>query len=417
MTKLPADQAMRDLIATATGETLFVEAGAGTGKTTALVARVLALIEEGMPIEHITAITFTEKAASELGEKIRQRLEEKLETAEKAHAPNTELLRKAVQGLDQAAIQTLHGFAMRILSLYPLEAGLPPRIRLRDEVEAGLAFQERWQRFQDELLASPTHGRQLLRGLTIGLRLRDLEDTAERLNESWERLAAAELPNVPEPRLDPQRILAPIAEVEAARRPVNNDGLGKRLDSLGSYLEALRGLDEGWLQAAGEGRESLDLDFLRLLARMPVITSLTSTRGLGNKNDWKDIERVRSLMREAEEARVDMLDGTRNAVLCAILPAIREFVLNGAEERRRLGELEYHDLLVRARDLLRANEEVRSALHQRFRRILIDEFQDTDPIQIELAASLASNEPVVSWESAVTEPGRLLFVGDPKQSI
>src|SRR5688500_3697785 len=130
VTKL-SDTDARNLVETATGETLFVEAGAGTGKTTALVSRIVSLVREGVPITSIAAITFTEKAASELSERVRRRLEE---AAEADASASGETFRQAIRDLDQAAIQTLHSFAMRILSLYPLEAGLPPQLRLRDSV-------------------------------------------------------------------------------------------------------------------------------------------------------------------------------------------------------------------------------------------------------------------------------------------
>jgi len=414
-----SDAAARELIETATNDTLFVEAGAGTGKTTALVSRVLALVREGVPISAVAAITFTEKAASELSERVRKRVEQEAEKATGGAKPRFE---QAIRDLDQAAIQTLHSFAMRILSLYPLEAGLPPRLSLRDDVAAKMAFQERWQRFQDSLLGDPALERHLLRGLTAGLRLRDLREVAENFNENWERLQSVELPACAQPELEPWRIYEAVDAVSAQRRPGADDSLSRKLDGLVGYVGFLRGLG-GQLQAASDpdARASLEVDLLRLLTKMPSITTSSSggPNRLGQARQWPDIGEARALMDEAEAARREMLDGTRSAVICALLPRIRDFVLEGAAERRRLGELEFHDLLVLARDLLRNNTDVRRALHVRFQRILIDEFQDTDPIQVELAALLASREGDAPshWDAAATEPGRLFFVGDPKQSI
>src|SRR4029079_11120623 len=168
----PADNAARQLIRSETGRTLFVEAGAGTGKTTELVARIVALVAAGTPITAIAAITFTEKAAAELAERVRRRLE-----IEAARGPAATRERFTVAGgdLDNAAIQTLHSFAMRILGLHPLESGLPPEISLRDDVEAKLAFGERWDSFVDRLLEDPALEETLLRGLTVNLRLADLK--------------------------------------------------------------------------------------------------------------------------------------------------------------------------------------------------------------------------------------------------
>ncbi len=103
---------------------------------------------------------------------------------------------------------------------------------------------------------------------------------------------------------------------------------------------------------------------------------------------------------------------------------LRGFTLEAAEERRRAGRLEFHDLLVRARALLRdpvGGEAVRAGLHDRYRRLLLDEFQDTDPIQVELATLIAAapgqRVDGVPWSSLDVVPGHLFFVGDPKQSI
>ena len=93
--------------------------------------------------------------------------------------------------------------------------------------------------------------------------------------------------------------------------------------------------------------------------------------------------------------------------ICAPLyNAIREFVLDYADERRRRGRLGFQDLLVHCRTLLRDNPEVAARIRERYRFLLIDEFQDTDPLQTEIADAIAGDEE-----------GRLFFVGDPKQSI
>ena len=387
------DEQSRIEIERATNETLFVEAGAGTGKTTALVSRILALIREGVPVSEIAAITFTEKAAAELSERVRKGLEKANKSERDPELK--ERIAAAIDGLDGAAIQTLHSFAMRILSLYPLEAGLPPRLSLRDDVQATLAFRERWDRFRDELLESPELERALLRGLTVGLRLRDLQEIADIFNDNWERVADIGMPDASEPVLDPDDIYGPVAAVMAMRRPGTSDGLTRKLDSIGSFIESLPTVAQRIRQAESVAeKETAEVDFLRLLARMPPITTsstgVSKTGNLGAKGNWDDVEAARDAMRDAETARRAMLDQTRSWVLCQLLPKVRDFVVASAAERRAAGELEFHDLLVLARDLLRDNAEVRAAMHRRFRRVLIDEFQDTDPIQVELAALLAS---------------------------
>ena len=142
---VPPDEAERLRIREELNTTLFVEAGAGAGKTSSLVARIVNLVESGVPITGIAAITFTEKAAAELRSRVREQLG--LAGSENAHA--------ALEHLDHAPIGTLHSFARRILFEYPIEAGLPPGFSVLDELESGLAFEEQWDDLLDRLLDSP----------------------------------------------------------------------------------------------------------------------------------------------------------------------------------------------------------------------------------------------------------------------
>ena len=123
---VPTDQAERDRIAGDLATTLFVEAGAGTGKTRALVDRIVSLVVSGIPVEHIAAIPFTDRAATELRDRVRRHLEA-LTTEEGAKG---ESAARALIELDGAALCTLHAFAQRILVEHPIEAGLPPAVEL-----------------------------------------------------------------------------------------------------------------------------------------------------------------------------------------------------------------------------------------------------------------------------------------------
>jgi ATP-dependent exoDNAse (exonuclease V) beta subunit len=120
-----ADEAARRSIRNDTGATLFVEAGAGSGKTSVLVSRAQTLaLEDGIPIANIAAVTFTERAASELRDRLRARLEQAALHTTRAEQRKRALA--ALDDLDTAAIGTLHSFAQRILSEHPIEAGIPP---------------------------------------------------------------------------------------------------------------------------------------------------------------------------------------------------------------------------------------------------------------------------------------------------
>src|SRR5690606_28364683 len=118
------------------------EAGAGAGKTSSLVGRIVALVRSGVDIGSIAAITFTEKAAAELRHRARAELV--------AAGEN-----RAAAGIDHAPIGTLHAFARRLLTDFPIAAGLPPGFTVLDELESHLAFEERWETLLDGLLDDP----------------------------------------------------------------------------------------------------------------------------------------------------------------------------------------------------------------------------------------------------------------------
>ncbi|MGH8986401.1 MAG: UvrD-helicase domain-containing protein, partial [Acidimicrobiia bacterium] len=114
------------------------------------------------------------------------------------------------------------------------------------------------------------------------------------------------------------------------------------------------------------------------------------------------------------------LTALRRGVVAALVARVHDFALAFADERRRDGRLEFHDLLVFARELLRRRADVREELTDRFAVLLVDEFQDTDPLQIEIAVLVATRDPAAGtkpWHEVAIEPGRLFLVGDPKQSI
>src|ERR1700689_1478530 len=178
-TRPPApDQAARQRITKDLETTLFVEAGAGSGKTSALVDRVLALVTSGRAeLRSIAAITFTEKAGAELRDRIRRELERRAE--DDSDGKVGELCRTALEQLDGAAIGTLHAFAQRLLSEHPVEAGLPPRVEVLDEVSSKVAFERRWSTFRDEMLADPALERTILLLLASGVRHGALQSVAE----------------------------------------------------------------------------------------------------------------------------------------------------------------------------------------------------------------------------------------------
>ncbi|MEI6453015.1 MAG: UvrD-helicase domain-containing protein, partial [Actinomycetes bacterium] len=134
----------------------------------------------------------------------------------------------------------------------------------------------------------------------------------------------------------------------------------------------------------------------------------------GSKKVWEDPKAVRDQIKDLAALRDDL----GKMLFFAALDAVCERVLSEAEHRRASGRLTFQDLLVMARQLLQSKPEVLEILHQRYRWIMVDEFQDTDPIQLDLVVWIAANEAIKPANP--TDPrtaSRLFFVGDPKQSI
>ena len=147
-----SDQSVRDRV-THDHETLFaVDAGAGTGKTTLLVSRLIALLlEKEASLGRIAAITFTEKAAAELSERLRSKLEEALAVNPTQKA----LILKALEDMERAPISTIHSFCAALLREYPVEAGVDPQFTLLDEVQSGAFESQTWEHWLKKNLSHP----------------------------------------------------------------------------------------------------------------------------------------------------------------------------------------------------------------------------------------------------------------------
>lgn len=412
---IPPDQEARNRIAKDLGATLFVEAGAGTGKTSALVDRVLALVIGGQAeLEAIAAITFTDKAAAELRARVRRQLEERT-----IASPDQDARVRCAAALDQldgAAIGTLHSFAQRLLSEHPVEAGLPPRVEVLDEVSSAVAFERRWRGFRDELLADPGLERSILLLVASGVRMSALHALAVAFNDNWDMVEERVDDDETEPPTvrdlaDPA--LDAIADVckEPCRDPA--DKLRVRLDEIAGWVAGVRGIHD-------------ELELLEALADEKARPSF-KVGGSGKRGNFDtDVKSLQATVRAAGERLDGVCSAIKSACVSRLAVAIRRFILDSADERRRAGQLEFHDLLVMARALLRDPEHgagVRARLHTRYQRLLLDEFQDTDPIQIELAVRIAAADPtsdpagLAPWGEVSVTPGQLFLVGDPKQSI
>jgi ATP-dependent exoDNAse (exonuclease V) beta subunit len=395
------DADAREQIRSDTSETLFVEAGAGSGKTHALVDRVTTLVlRDGVPLSTIAAVTFTEKAGAEL----RDRLRVEFEKARKG--PDRRLADEALDDLDSASIGTLHSFAQQLLLAHPIEAGLPPLIEVLDEVGSSVAFEERWAELQQQLLDDDSIAEPLLLAMAVGVELKHLRSLARLFGNDWDLIGDRVLVDPPElvEMPDLTGLVAAAAKIGAVAADCldSEDRLLPKVDQIREF---------GTMLGAATDQETQ-------LAILQTLRVLKVGR-IGRKENWPDITKVRGDCTEVVEVAGSLVELLLDACLRHLSHWVAVRVLESAELRRAEGRLEFHDLLVLARDLLRRDPSVRSALQERYQRLLLDEFQDTDPIQIELAVRIAggAEADAPDWRDVEVPPGRLFVVGDPKQSI
>jgi ATP-dependent exoDNAse (exonuclease V) beta subunit len=424
-----ADISVRERIRKELDTTLIVEAAAGTGKTTELIERILSGVISGrISLASMVAVTFTDFAAGEL--KLRLRLA--LEQARQEHGRETEtysLLTQAVCELEEARIGTIHSFCADILREHPVEAAIDPLFEVAPDDLTYPLFDLAFDRWFERQLAAPGEGvRRILRrpqrkeftgGRSPTLSRRPIEMGPKRIL----RRAAWEL-------LKERDFATPWRQPEGFARETEIDALIVEMNALGEWSET--GDQDQW--------------FTKSLAYLKqFVAELTRIESLGEPRDYDGIEaRLFGLLagwksknykgyfpqdgfpREELRRRRDEFKLRIEAFIdkagADLAPRLRQELWWLVDEFERLkeraGYLDFLDLLVRARNLIRDNRQIRVQLQQQHTHIFVDEFQDTDPLQAEILMLLSADQPEENnWRNARPVPGKLFIVGDPKQSI
>ena len=402
MTAGLTDEIARERIAGELGSNLGVEAGAGTGKTTVLVDRVTNVLASGKAtVDELVVITFTEKAAAELSTRVRDALERRAGTTT---GPERERVLAAARDLYRCHIETIHSFATAMLRERPVEARLDPLFDVVDGLAGSLSFDTAYEAFQDELLSSPTQ--ELDRALRRGLGLDEIREACELINQ-YRYLRPLDLPSHDDGELGAHLAeFRRIADELSALLVACDPGDDRAVDVVEGIVEWVAELEALETEAERE---------FRLLHRPRAYTHLS----VGSKANWGEgKEDLKTLQQEYRDAHEASQDGLRTDALLSLLPRIEQFVDDYERQRRKDGEADFDDLLFWAAELLRTSRPARDYFRRRYRVALIDEFQDTDPVQAELALLLTSNqEPDGDWRELRPAAGRLTVVGDPKQSI
>ena len=414
----PQDQYHRTRIANDLATTLFVKAGAGTGKTTSLVNRVYSLVVDGgVGLHEIGAITFTNKAASELRHRIRQKLQDALSSNDDGH----EVLRRAIDALPSAMIGTIHAFAKELLESYGSAIGLPLVFRVMQDVPARVFFDEAWSKFVEGLFADPKVRESMAWLVETGVSTTEMRELARILDDSTH----AVLPSAPATTYGPISLDGFESEIKALAACFIDLG---EVEGLSVALDLDDRLAARIVEIVHGGRRILELVEAGELGLAMILVSdrhfpkLPSFKvgNLGKKDSWPGsvgVKGVRERVVLAGAALQACVGLIRTRVLEAAFGMISVFVAELSERRISEGLVTFNDLLTLSVRLVEtADQKTLSEIQGRFKVLLVDEFQDTDPRQLRLISRVAgvSDESVFGGD---LELAPLFFVGDPRQSI
>jgi len=457
----PIDNDTRKLAVSEQDKNIVVTAGAGTGKTTLLVNRMLHLLlghrrfqTEESPILRIVAMTFTEKAASEMKIRLMQELEkivsfingytsqgDEKKTEERLsdirdlyHTTHGEIERRAkksLEDIDKALIGTIHSFAAYILRLYPIESGVVPGFVVDEGDIFDELFDKEWTKWLETELALNSPHANTWKCVLKRTDMESLKELAKRLsgftiplNSLTIDVGNKSVIDHPHPNPPPspggrgiggggaallhppniQSLADPLINkinevVSYCEKPKNN--LLTQLHELSKILESVKEQGIGYLNTL-----EYDLDKKPSEAK----AGWTDEGFLAAQELVKKCHTLLKKLKTVDDSFVTTTIGL-------ILPFAKAFRQTYLSQ----GYVSFDGLLTMTRDLLqnKAFRYIRERLKNEFRAILVDEFQDTDPIQYEIVLFLSETLGHYSKDArkVTLEPGKLFIVGDPKQSI
>jgi len=411
--------------------TLLVEAAAGTGKTSLLAGRAVMLLAAGTKPHSIAAITFTELAAGELRQRVAQYLEALLAGSvpdelrlclPKGPTPTQQAaLREAVSRLDELTCSTIHGFCHDLLRTYSVEAGVDPGAEVLDRDQADFVFDAIFDQWWKNRLnnSRPDHDPVALIARKDPTGAEDFLRKFAKFRRQYRNARPAP------PDLDPSADLDFVESVHEFRRwfnrvraPADADAEVSGLERLASHFdnrfEPLPNFEKLWDLAHPTWlpimrRDSFDLhDYRR--------RSLWKRLG-GKEHGDRLADQAEEHYGRCREAYGILMGRTATAIASVFSAELDDLLSEYEAFKRRAAVLDFDDLLFTCRDILRAHGAVRRAAADRYSRVLVDEFQDTDPIQAEIIFLLSTEEGPEIWHNRRLVPGHLFLVGDPKQAI
>ena len=434
-----ADHAAREEAIANHGRSCLVEAGAGSGKTAIIAGRIAMMLADGIEPKSIAAVTFTEFAASELLIRVREfaselaagriPLELRIALPDGLTEDQRRHLDAAIERIDELTCSTIHGFCQRLIKPYPVEAGIDPGATVMDSDQADLAFSEivdSWLR--EELVGEAG-------GLLAELALQNAGETL--------RLMDMILGHLRSHRViigDTPRDLAPL--VTAFRKAC--DDFKAFVQDANVHEEETTAIADLFAElacishhpTAETAAELVELLVVRPPSPSVLCTASGDFRKYRKKSKWAEAAKREGLAKadgerlnyraaahyvECCETWTELLQAAASRILSELIDLARPVMERFRDYKRSAALLDFDDLIFAARDLLRDHDEVRRALARRFSHVLVDEFQDTDPLQTEIFWRLCGDPPSGGanddWTQFQIRPGALFLVGDPKQAI
>ncbi len=383
---------------------IFVEAGAGSGKTASLVKRMLSLVRTGAcTVDQIAAITFTRKAAGELSQRLQVELEKAVPAESDPEA--RQRLEQGLTNLNRCFTGTIHSFCAALLRERPVEAGLAPDFTEIEGLDEELLEKQAWEEYLSNLNINAPHRIREMQRLDLSplqlfeaYRQLNLYPDVEKVRQP------APFPVIPP---DARQQLKQLVDLARPYLPASEPARG--WDKLQAKIRRI--MFKLWIEDLND-----DLNLLRLY------TELNRSQATSYQNRWLSKDGAKEVQAAWELYKTQFIQPVVKQWKEHRYYEVMEFLLPACQyyDDMRAAEnyLNFQDLLMRSAQLLRDNPEVRHYFRQRWLRLLVDEFQDTDPVQAQIMLYLTEadcNEP--DWSQLLPAPGSLFVVGDPKQSI
>lgn len=395
------------------GKNYVVVAGAGAGKTRVLVERFLTLLERCGTLPSIVAITFTEKAASEMRDRVRRAIEDR---AADTTAPDAANWAQHRAEIDAAQISTIHSLCARLLRANPAEAKVDPQFDVLEEADAAILQDKAIDAVLTELAES---GGEAL-GLLTEYEVRTVRET---LRTFFQRGAAVDQAFA----CLPENIDALFADWQTRLQSAQRDAMARLLNS-SAWRDATEWISTNAGKKADDRLEIVRAELERLLIRLDpadydrtieVLRQIGDTKvgNVGTKAAWDDPKAARQVVitlrdlakvfKDAYDLALDENDRRAAALVFQWRTLWLSARTKYAELKTAQRVLDFNDLEEEARALLNNHSEVRERYHREFACLLVDEFQDTNAAQRDIIYALASP----------AEADRLFIVADGKQSI